>query len=290
VNVFGVAFNAAFIEGSFAYSLLLGMLAAVNPCGFVLLPTYLVAYLAVDDGADSSVRLRRSLVVGASVSAGFVVVFLIVGTISRVFGGFLSENAKYAALVIGILLIVGGARMLRGWRPKLWVPALSGSSRDKGVAGMFVFGVVYAIASIGCTIGLLTTAILGSFSRHGFVSGVVSVVLYGAGMGIFVTALTTTLAFAKGALVRGGRTAMKVVDRVSSVLVMLTGVYLTWYWYVAITQSAEPGLFVDVVSRWQTAVAERITQIGSLALLAIFVLVIVVAVVVAQRTRTRSPR
>ena len=98
MNMFGVAFNAAFIEGSFAYSLLLGMLAAVNPCGFVLLPTYLVAYLAVDDGAESSVRLRRSLVVGASVSAGFVAVFLIVGTISRVFGGFLSENAKYAAL------------------------------------------------------------------------------------------------------------------------------------------------------------------------------------------------
>ncbi|MEY3132789.1 MAG: hypothetical protein RLZ29_1126, partial [Actinomycetota bacterium] len=28
--------NLAFIEGDFAYSLLLGMLAAVNPCGFVL--------------------------------------------------------------------------------------------------------------------------------------------------------------------------------------------------------------------------------------------------------------
>ena len=35
--------NLAFIEGDFAYSLLLGMLAAVNPCGFVLLPTYLIA-------------------------------------------------------------------------------------------------------------------------------------------------------------------------------------------------------------------------------------------------------
>jgi hypothetical protein len=155
---------------------------------------------------------------------------------------------------------------------------------------MFVFGVVYAIASIGCTIGLLTTAILGSFSRHGFVSGVVSVVLYGAGMGIFVTALTTTLAFAKGALVRGGRNAMKVVDRVSSVLVLLTGVYLTWYWYEAIIQSTEPGPFVDVVSRWQTAVAERIAQAGSLTLLAVFLLVIIAAIVAARRARTANPQ
>jgi hypothetical protein len=155
---------------------------------------------------------------------------------------------------------------------------------------MFAFGVVYAIASIGCTIGLLTTAILGSFSRHGFVSGVLSVVLYGVGMGLLVTALTTTLAFAKGALVRGGRSVMKWIDRVSSVLVLLTGVYLSWYWYVAITKSDEPGPFVDTVTRWQTAVAERITEVGSLALLAIFVLVIVAAVVVVRRTRTPSPQ
>jgi len=40
-----------FVEGDFAYSLLLGMLAAVNPCGFVLLPAYLVSYLSVDDSS-----------------------------------------------------------------------------------------------------------------------------------------------------------------------------------------------------------------------------------------------
>ena len=30
------------IEGNFAYSFMLGILAAVNPCGFVLLPAYLL--------------------------------------------------------------------------------------------------------------------------------------------------------------------------------------------------------------------------------------------------------
>ena len=66
----------AFVEGSFAYSLLLGMLAAVNPCGFVLLPTYLIAYLSVTDDATVGVRLRRSIVVGTSVASGFLVVFV----------------------------------------------------------------------------------------------------------------------------------------------------------------------------------------------------------------------
>ncbi|MEY4251378.1 MAG: hypothetical protein RL691_259, partial [Actinomycetota bacterium] len=36
------------LDGNFAYSFLLGVMAAVNPCGFVLLPTYLVYYLGTE--------------------------------------------------------------------------------------------------------------------------------------------------------------------------------------------------------------------------------------------------
>jgi len=283
----------AFIEGDFAYSLLLGMLAAVNPCGFVLLPAYLTAYLGVADDTDTPTRVRRALRVGAAVSAGFVAVFIVVGTISRLFTNWLEANAMYAALVIGIALMVMGVRMLGGWRPRLWVPSLTAGmgqkgSRPRSVASMFGFGVVYAIASIGCTIGLLTTAILGSFSRHGVVSGIVSVALYGLGMGVFVTALTVSLAFAKGALVRSGRSVMKVISSVSSALVVLTGVYLTWYWYVAITQRTNQGNMVEIVGRWQTRLAEWITNVGAPRLFGAFGVVIVCALLIRRRRNTAA--
>jgi cytochrome c biogenesis protein CcdA len=278
--------TTAFIEGSFAYSLLLGMLAAVNPCGFVLLPTYLVAYVSVSETDDLRTRLGRALKVGTSVSVGFVGVFLIVGVISRLFTNWIEVNAKYAALVIGIALIVLGVRMFAGWRPRLWVPSLSGASQRGGVTSMMGFGMVYAIASIGCTIGLLTTAILGSFARDGIVSGVVSVSLYGVGMGIFVTALTITLAFAKTALVRSGRGVMQVIDRLSSVLVTFTGVYLTWYWHIAITERSDTGGFVDAVGRWQTGIVARISDIGSVPVATVLLTIIVVAIAVTVRRRT----
>ncbi len=278
----------AFIEGSFAYSLLLGMLAAVNPCGFVLLPTYLIAYLSVRDTDNVGTRLRRSLIVGASVSLGFLVVFFIVGAISRLFTNWLEANAKYAALVIGVALMAMGVRMLSGWRPKLWVPSLSGASRRDSFVGMFGFGVVYAVASIGCTIGLLTTAIMGSFSRDGVASGVVSVALYGLGMGVFVTALTTTLAFAKTALVRTGRGVRQLVDRLSSVLVFATGIYLSWYWYTAITERTDNDRFISTLGNWQTGIVSRIADTGSLPLLAIFVVILGLAIVVVARQRKSS--
>ncbi|MDP4642677.1 MAG: hypothetical protein NWS59_06340 [Ilumatobacteraceae bacterium] len=278
----------AFIEGSFAYSLLLGMLAAVNPCGFVLLPTYLIAYLSVTDDATVGVRLRRSIVVGTSVASGFLVVFVVVGIVSRIFTNWIEANAKYPALVIGIALIIMGVRMVFGWRPKLWAPSLSGASRRDSFVGMFGFGVVYAIASIGCTIGLLTTAVMGSFSRDGVVSGVLSVALYGLGMGVFVVALTTTLAFAKTALVRGGRGIMQTIDRVSSMLVLATGVYLTWYWYIAITARTGSDPLLSTLGNWQTGIVSRIADIGAVPLLVIFVLVITTALVIVVQQRKAS--
>ena len=65
-------------------SFIRGMLAAVNPCGFVLLPTYLLYFLGLSN-AESGVRkapVRRALVVSAAVSAGFLSVFLVVGAIA----------------------------------------------------------------------------------------------------------------------------------------------------------------------------------------------------------------
>lgn len=278
----------AFIEGSFTYSLLLGILAAVNPCGFVLLPAYLVSYLSVADDADATTRVRRSLSVGSSVSAGFLVVFLLVGAISRLFTNWIELNAKYAALVVGLVLIVMGVRMLSGWRPRLWIPVFNGDTRRSRIGGMFMFGMVYAVASIGCTIGLLTTAILGSFSRNGVLSGVFSVVMYGAGMAVFVMALTTSLAFAKTALVRAGRGVMSVVSHVSSGLILITGVYLTWYWYVAITERTDQGGVLQTFGNWQTTIVNNLSDIGAVPITVTSGLVIVAAALITRRRSTNQ--
>jgi len=277
------------LEGSFAYSFLLGVMAAVNPCGFVLLPTYLIYYLGMEIGREDEPAvstLRRSLVVGASVSAGFVGLFLIVGIISRAFTTVIRDNAKYAALVIGLGLIVMGIAMFRGWKPPVAQPDVS-VQRKRTVWNMVTFGVVYAIASIGCTIGLLISVILGSVNRHGFTSGVISIVLYGVGMGLLVTSLTVALAFARVGLVGALKKSLPWFDRVSAVFVMLTGVYLSWYWFGAITNRDSDGV-VSRVESWQSKVAEFLQQRGAIPLALVFVCVIAAAVFFSRQPQKRQ--
>ena len=277
------------LEGNFAYSFILGVMAAVNPCGFVLLPTYLVYYLGTElnrEDENKTTTLRRGLSVGMAVSSGFIGLFLIVGIISRAFTTVISENAKYAALVIGIALVAMGIAMLFGWKLPIAQPDVS-MQRKRTTWNMFLFGIVYAIASIGCTIGLLISVILGSINRHGFVSGVISIVLYGLGMGLLVTSLTVALAFARVGLVSTIKKSFKWFDKVSAVFVVLTGLYLSWYWLGAITDRGTDGLTTRV-ERWQTKVVQFLQDAGVYPLLIVFCVIIATAGLVIRRSSLQS--
>lgn len=281
------------MEGNFAYSFLLGVLAAVNPCGFVLLPAYLMYFLGLEGAnpaADQRAGMRRALVVSGATSSGFIAVFLVVGTISRLLTRWIEQQAKYAGFVIGLGLIVMGLAMVAGWKPQSALlqrrgTALAGERRDRTVRSMFLFGIAYAVASIGCSLAFLTTAIFGSIRTTGFVSGVFSIVLYGMGMSLLVMALTVTLAFAQGGLLRVLRRAMRHLDRVAAVFILTTGAYLAWYWWAAITERPGSDGLVGRIERWQAEVANYLQRQGAWRLALILGAVVAVGVVVATRRR-----
>jgi cytochrome c biogenesis protein CcdA len=271
------------IEGNFAYSFVLGVLAAVNPCGFVLLPTYLIFFLGTreEPNLTTGERLRRALIVSSGISLGFLGIFFAIGIISRLFTQWIELNAKYASLAIGVVLLFGGARMLTGWTPKFATPQIGGAE-SKTFRATVIYGVAYAVASIGCTIGFLTTAVFGSIALNGFVSGVISILLYGLGMSMLVTALTVSLAFAKTGIVAIIKNRLNIIQRLGAILVTLTGVYLIFYWYAAISEERTAS-FVSRIERWQTRVASFLQQQGAFRLAVVLSIVVVIAIFESRR-------
>jgi cytochrome c-type biogenesis protein len=244
-------------------SFIRGLVAAVNPCGFILLPTYLMYFLGISSGAVGTQRatIRRALLVSGAVSTGFLSVFLIAGFISYNFTSFINENSKYATGFIGMALIVLGIAMLFGYKPPFMTPSLDIGEKDKTVRSMFIYGIAYAIASIGCTIGLFIATVFSTTSNQGIVAGVGNVVAYGAGMALLVSALTIALAFANTGLLKFLRRSLAYVDRIAAAFVVISGFYLLWYFY-----------WVDVENPWS------VTAFGNRTLEATF----------GDRTRARS--
>lgn len=271
------------IEGNFAYSFVLGVLAAVNPCGFVLLPTYLIFFLGTREEPNLATgeRLRRALIVSSGISIGFLAIFFVIGVISRLFTQWIELNAKFASLAIGVVLLGGGARMLTGWTPKFASPQMNGV-KSKTFRATIIYGLAYAVASIGCTIGFLTTAVFGSIALNGFVSGVLSILLYGLGMAMLVTALTVSLAFAKTGLVTVIKNKLHIVQRLGAFFVTLTGIYLVFYWYAAISETRSTK-FVARIERWQTRVVSFLQQQGAIRLAIVLSVIVATAIVLSRR-------
>ena len=162
------------IDGRLPLSFTSGLLAAINPCGFVMLPTYLMYFLGMENlrpGAERA-SVPRALKVSAAVSAGFMSVFVVIGAITKLSTNWLVEKAQWPALVIGVCLVVLGVAMLFGYRLPYTTPKLDIGERDRSVRSMYVFGLAYAVASIGCTIAPFTGVVLGSFSASVTVSPV----------------------------------------------------------------------------------------------------------------------
>ncbi len=226
-------------------SFIRGMVAAVNPCGFILLPTYLMYFLGMQGSLPGTQRatMRRALLVSAAVSAGFLSVFLVAGVISYNFTNWINENAKYATGGIGLALVILGVAMLFGYKIPFMTPNIStgGDAPERTMRAMFVFGIAYAVASIGCTIGLFIATVFSTTTREGVVAGVGNVLAYGAGMALLVSALTIALASANTSLLKFLRGGMRYVDRIAAGFVVLSGVYLLWYFYwVDIQEEGDP--------------------------------------------------
>lgn len=276
------------IDGRLASAFTQGLIAAVNPCGFVLLPTYLLYFLGMENlrpGAERA-SVGRAVAVSLSVSAGFMSVFVVIGAITKWSTKWFTEQAPYVSLVIGVMLAILGVAMIFGYRLPFTTPKLDITKRDRSVQSMFVFGIAYAVASIGCTIGPFMAVVLGGVSTDGVLTGIAAIGVYGLGMALLVTGLTVTLALANTALLRALRRGMQWFEYAAGVMVLLTGLYLTYYWYQDIRQSYDSDVVTTAVG-WQ----ERLTNFiidHQVAIVSTTASVVVVAIALSLWLRRRQ--
>ena len=254
-------------------SFLRGLVASVNPCAFVLLPTYLMYFLGMSGArpGDQRATVRRALAVSAAVSSGFMGVFVVAGLLSRYVTSWIEANAKYATVGIGVVFVVVGIAMLAGWHVPVLTPRLGtvphlGDDRA-GLIAMVGYGVAYGISSISCTLVLF----LPSLFATGSGGPVVQVIAYGAGMALVVTSLTVALAVANTSILRALRVGSQHLQRLAGALVVLSGLYLIYYfWIVDVGERSTPVTdAVDRVRGWLVATLQGSWQLVAIVLAAV---------------------
>src|SRR6266536_11739 len=149
-----------------------GMVAAVNPCGFALLPAYLALFIGGRDADGTvppgAVRLARAARVGLTVSAGFTLLFAAAGLLLGVAATAVVRVFPLVGLAVGVGLVAVGARLIGGATVYAGLgeriaDRLGQRAQQSGTRGYFLYGVAYGAASLSCTLPIFLAVVGTAF-------------------------------------------------------------------------------------------------------------------------------
>jgi cytochrome c biogenesis protein CcdA len=222
----------------FGYAFAAGMVTAVNPCGFVLVPAYLGRYLSADGRTGRRRLLLRAVGFSGVVASGFVGLFAAAGLVVGALGAAVVPWLPWAGLVVGLLLVLAGAlAVLGGPAPSFAVQEgvatrLGEAASRPGLPGYLAYGLAYGLASLGCALPIFLT-IVGGAMTQGLAGAVGLFVLYGLGLGAVLSA-TALAATVLGTEVIGRAGPLRrFVPAAGATLLLLAGAYITYYWLTA---------------------------------------------------------
>ncbi len=220
-----------------------GMVSAVNPCGFAMLPAYLSLYLgSQEDGfrkRSTVQRALRALLIGVVVSLGFILLFGLAGVLISAGGNAILGVMPWVGAVIGAVLVLMGLWMFAG--RGLYTGVFErfaeriGDPKAMSVRSFFLFGLAYGLASLSCTLPVFLSVIGSSVATGSFASGAAQFLSYGLGMASVLLTLTLALAFFKQGMVLWFRKTVPYVQLASAILLVVAGGYIIYYWWPSLT-------------------------------------------------------
>jgi len=276
------------IDVPLAYAFTAGLVAAVNPCGFPMLPAYLSFFIGTDDEeVAGGTRVPRALLSGLAVSVGFLAVFAGLGIPINAGVSWIYRLMPWFTIVIGVAMAALGIAMLGGYRLKVAIPRLDRGGKDRRFRSMVLFGVSYAIASLSCTLPIFLTYVAGTARRSNYASGLLAFLAYGAGMTLVLLVLSLALALARDGMVRRMRAVLRHVDRIAAGLLVVVGAYLVYYGIYALDQDNASSTGVSTIDDW-SARASGWLQDGGTTLGWVFAALVVAGLAWAALRRRAS--
>ena len=258
------------IDVDLAFPLAAGLIAAFNPCGFAMLPAYLAYFLGheLKNPPDGYQGFLNGVKVSLTLSTGFVFVFALVGILTNtvISESSIEERAGYITFPIGIVLVLLGLSMIRGYQPNLKIPGLRIKNFNRQLPSIFLFGVSYAIVSIGCSAPIFFITVGSSFNRDGIVNGVAVFITYALGMSIVVTFLTISLAMTRTMVAKNMKRVLPYLSPISGLLLTGAGFFLASYgwWEIQVSKgNYSSNIFVDLSLRGSGRLSTWVDNVGS---------------------------
>ena len=268
-----------------------GLVSALNPCGFAMLPGYLALVVrrdVHDEQRGVLNALGRAVAATAAMALGFIAVFGTFALLTVTAASTVQRYLPYLTIVIGLVLVALGIWLLIGRDLAALTPTPHGRWAPTARLGsMFGYGLSYALASLSCTVGPFLAA-TGVAFQGGAHLGFLVYVAYTAGFTLVVGALAIAAALASSAVAERMRRIIPYVNRISGVLLVVIGLYVSYYGLYEVrlfTAGGDPSdPVIAAAGRLQGALAGWTHHHGAWPWVAALLVLVCLALIVAWRS------
>jgi cytochrome c biogenesis protein CcdA len=196
-----------------------GALATLSPCSFPMLPGYVLYYLG------SKTPLGKAFSAGVTCTFGLITVFSVIGVIVSTFGGLVSRYIPSLQLWAGAAVILMGVSMIANIKfpisfTRLRIP------KQRGFVGIFLYGVVYGLATLSCSAPIFFSILFYAFAAGGFLQVIVTFIVYATGMGLPIIITTILVAKVKKFIIQKIVNVTSWLQGISGIILLFMGIYL----------------------------------------------------------------
>ncbi len=210
------------------FAFMAGIFAFLAPCSFPMLPSYVAYFLGFDGDEEEKRGVVKSgltgLYFGSLTTAGFLVFFSAIGLALLPLSPVIKQNLAVISALVSTALIVLGLLMLSGKDPYMTLPVKA--PEKKGPINFFLFGLLYAAASLGCSLPMFISVILAAFNMGGAIGSLLILMVYAAGMGSLMIPVAVATSVSKDVLVEKLRANVGLIKKLGAVVLIIMGIYI----------------------------------------------------------------
>ncbi len=220
--------------GLLSWAFAAGSAAALNPCGFAVLPAYLDYQLGRDSGESGARIAARAAARGTLMAAGVLSLFAVVGWAMWGIRAVLLPVLPWLAVLVGVLLVVLGTLLLVRSSVPVELPAagrlVQAAAEGRGWVSTCLFGVGYGVASLGCTLPIFLAVTGQSLSTRSAGDALAVFLAYGAGMSWIIVLASVAVAVGNIVLLQFLRAGMRWVRTAGAAGMVAAGIYLVYFY------------------------------------------------------------
>ncbi|HZK26432.1 MAG TPA: cytochrome c biogenesis CcdA family protein [Thermoclostridium sp.] len=200
-----------------------GIITFISPCLLPMLPVY-ISYFA---GQDSQGNKRKTFVNALGFVLGFTIVFVSMGALAGIIGGFLRKNQTTVNIVTGAIVILFGLNFIGIIRLPFFnsTKRIGLETKEPNFFYSILFGIIFSIGWTPCVGAFLGSALMLAANSGESLKGIIMLLCFSLGLGIpfiisavLIDRLKTSFDFIKK--------HYRVVNIVSGLLLVLVGTLL----------------------------------------------------------------